>query len=134
MGWDFFLCGSLDDLGTFCLCIQFSHSKVLTISEQDSGHGGDIRGGGDFTCFFFSWLLMLKLKWGLGAATGMLNFSWWLLVVAQLLYIFSGTYGEAWSGFSWKTFQNLWGFVKLSLASAVIIWCLLQYEKNVVFL
>ncbi|KAL2503762.1 MATE efflux family protein [Abeliophyllum distichum] len=69
----------------------------------------------------FSWLLMLKLKWGLGGAALMLNFSWWFMVVAQLLYIFSGTCGEAWSGFSWKAFQHLWGFVKLSLASAVMI-------------
>jgi len=38
------------------------------------------------------------------------------------LYIFSGTCGEAWTGLSWKAFQNLWGFVRLSLASAVMLW------------
>jgi len=42
-------------------------------------------------------------------------------VLAQLIYIFSGTCGRAWSGFSWKAFRNLWGFVKLSLASAVML-------------
>ncbi|KAA8529621.1 hypothetical protein F0562_034279 [Nyssa sinensis] len=69
----------------------------------------------------FSWLFMLKLGWGMVGAAVVLNVSWWFIVVAQLLYIFSGTCGRAWSGFSWKAFQNLWGFVRLSLASAVML-------------
>ncbi|EXB82527.1 Protein TRANSPARENT TESTA 12 [Morus notabilis] len=70
---------------------------------------------------FFSWLLMLKLGWGLAGGAVVLNASWWFIVVAQLVYIFSGTCGRAWSGFSWKAFQNLWGFVRLSLESAVML-------------
>ncbi|XP_059659103.1 protein DETOXIFICATION 29-like [Cornus florida] len=70
---------------------------------------------------FFSWLLMLKLGWGLAGAAVVLNASWWFIVAAQLLYVFSGSCGGAWSGFSWKAFQNLWGFVRLSLASAVML-------------
>ncbi|GMP82687.1 hypothetical protein CsSME_00036885 [Camellia sinensis var. sinensis] len=69
----------------------------------------------------FSWLFMLKLGWGLVGAAIVLNFSWWFIVVAQLVYIFCGTCGRAWTGFSWKAFENLWGFVKLSLASAVML-------------
>ncbi|XP_011034092.1 PREDICTED: protein TRANSPARENT TESTA 12-like [Populus euphratica] len=69
----------------------------------------------------FSWLLMLKLGWGLVGAAVVLNASWWFIVIAQLLYILSGTCGEAWTGLSWKAFQNLWGFVRLSLASAVML-------------
>lgn len=69
----------------------------------------------------FSWLLMLKLGWGLVGAAVVLNASWWFIVIAQLLYIFSGACGEAWTGLSWKAFQNLWGFVRLSLASAVML-------------
>ncbi|KAL8157040.1 protein DETOXIFICATION 30-like [Apium graveolens] len=70
---------------------------------------------------FLSWLFMLKLGWGLAGGALVLNFSWWFIVLAQLVYIFSGTCGEAWSGFSWKAFQNLWGFVRLSLESAVML-------------
>lgn len=70
----------------------------------------------------FSWLFMLKLGWGLVGAAVVLNSSWWFIVLAQLLYIFTGTCGRAWSGFSWKAFQNLWGFVRLSLASAIMLW------------
>ena len=70
----------------------------------------------------FSWLLMLKLGWGLVGAAVVLNASWWFIDLCQFLYIISGTCGRAWNGFSWKAFQSLWGFVRLSLASAVMLW------------
>ncbi|KAH7556969.1 hypothetical protein JRO89_XS11G0021200 [Xanthoceras sorbifolium] len=70
---------------------------------------------------FFCWLLMLKLGWGLMGAAVVVNSSWWVIDISQLLYIFSGTCGRAWSGFSWRAFENLWGFVRLSLASAVML-------------
>lgn len=69
----------------------------------------------------FSWLLMLKLGWGLVGAAVVLNASWWFIVVALLLYVLSGSCSQAWSGFSWKAFQNLWAFVRLSLASGVML-------------
>ncbi|KAM3754079.1 hypothetical protein ACB098_03G140600 [Castanea mollissima] len=69
----------------------------------------------------FSWLLILKLGWGLVGAAVVLDSSWWFIVIVQLLYILSGSCGQAWSGFSLKAFHNLWGFVKLSLASAVML-------------
>lgn len=72
---------------------------------------------------FFSWLLMMKLGWGLTGAAITLNTSWWLIVIAQLLYIFITKSDGAWAGFSWLAFADLWGFVKLSLASAVMLWC-----------
>ncbi|TXG56226.1 hypothetical protein EZV62_017539 [Acer yangbiense] len=70
---------------------------------------------------FFSWLLMLKLGWGLTGAAVVLNVSWWIIDISQFLYIVSGTCGRAWTGFSLKAFQNLWGFVRLSLSSAVML-------------
>ncbi|KAJ1399514.1 Multi antimicrobial extrusion protein [Sesbania bispinosa] len=69
----------------------------------------------------FSWLLIVKLGWGLAGAAVVLNGSWWFIVVAQLGYVLSGWCGEAWSGFSWEAFQNLWGFFRLSLASALML-------------
>ncbi|KAJ8758943.1 hypothetical protein K2173_003181 [Erythroxylum novogranatense] len=69
----------------------------------------------------FSWLLMLKLGWGLVGAAVVLNASWWLIDASQLIYILSGSCGRAWNGLSWKAFQNLWSFVRLSLASAVML-------------
>ncbi|QCD98904.1 protein DETOXIFICATION 33 [Vigna unguiculata] len=69
----------------------------------------------------FSWLLILKLGWGLVGAAITLNTSWWLIVIAQLLYIFITKSDGAWSGFTWLAFVDLFGFVKLSLASAVML-------------
>ncbi|XVF02535.1 hypothetical protein REPUB_Repub04eG0183400 [Reevesia pubescens] len=69
----------------------------------------------------FSWFLMLKLGWGLVGAAVVLNASWIFIDVAQFIYIISGTCGRSWTGFSWKAFENLWGFVRLSLASAVML-------------
>ena len=71
---------------------------------------------------FFSWLLMLRLGWGLVGAAITLNTSWWLIVIGQLLYIFISKSDGAWNGFSWLAFSDLFGFVKLSLASAVMLW------------
>ncbi|KAF5945158.1 hypothetical protein HYC85_015386 [Camellia sinensis] len=71
---------------------------------------------------FFSWLLMVELGWGLVGAAVVLDSSWWFMVVVQLLYVFGGACGEAWFGFSWMAFHNLWGFVKLSFASAIMLW------------
>ncbi|KAL2903016.1 Protein DETOXIFICATION 33 [Bienertia sinuspersici] len=68
-----------------------------------------------------SWLLILKLKWGLVGAAIMLNTSWWLIVIGQLIYIFITKSDGAWGGFSWLATEDLWEFVKLSLASAVIL-------------
>ncbi|KAK6160248.1 hypothetical protein DH2020_003629 [Rehmannia glutinosa] len=70
----------------------------------------------------FSWLLMLKLRWGMAGGAIVLNASWWFLVVAQMIYIVSGACDKAWTGFSWNAFQNLWGFLRLSVASAVMLW------------
>ncbi|CAN4076329.1 unnamed protein product [Withania somnifera] len=69
----------------------------------------------------FSWLLMLKFGWGLVGAAVVLNGSWWFIVVAKLMYVFSGFCGQAWAGYSIKAFQNLWEFVKLSFASAIML-------------
>ncbi|XP_039065455.1 protein DETOXIFICATION 29-like [Hibiscus syriacus] len=68
-----------------------------------------------------SWLLMLKLGWGLVGAAIVLNTSWIFTDMAQFLYIISGTFGRAWTGFSWKAFHHLWGFIRLSIASAIML-------------
>ncbi|KAG4388151.1 hypothetical protein GLYMA_09G114351v4 [Glycine max] len=70
---------------------------------------------------FFSWFLIFKLGWGLIGAAITLNTSWRVIVIAQLLYIFITKSDGAWSGFTWLAFSDMFGFVKLSLASAVML-------------
>ncbi|CAN0922122.1 Protein DETOXIFICATION 33 [Linum grandiflorum] len=60
---------------------------------------------------FFSWLLILKLGWGLVGAAIVLNASWWIIIIAQLGYIFVTKSDGAWNGFSWLAFSmNLNGW------------------------
>ncbi|XP_028101771.1 protein DETOXIFICATION 29-like [Camellia sinensis] len=80
---------------------------------------------------FFSWVLMMKLGWGLAGAAVVLNSSWWFIVVAQLLvYVLCGVCGGAWNGFSWLAFYSLWRFLKLSVASAVMLALEMWYTMS----
>ncbi|KAH6763245.1 MATE efflux family protein [Perilla frutescens var. hirtella] len=74
-----------------------------------------------------SWLLITILGWGLVGAAVALDASWWFIAVAQFLFIITGSCREAWSGFSWKAFQDLWRFVKMSVASAMMMCMELWY-------
>ncbi|KAK4342732.1 hypothetical protein RND71_038548 [Anisodus tanguticus] len=80
-----------------------------------------------------NWVLVTKLRHSLLGAAIAGNISWWLVVIAQLLYVVSGYFPEAWTGFSTLAFKSLWGFVKLSLASAIML-CLELWYYTVVIL
>ncbi|XP_058069611.1 protein DETOXIFICATION 33-like [Magnolia sinica] len=80
-----------------------------------------------------SWVFIMKLEMGLVGAAITLNFSWITLVLAQLAYILAGSCKEAWTGFSWLAFTNLAGFVRLSVASAVML-CLEYWNLMVMIL
>lgn len=68
-----------------------------------------------------SWILIFKVGWGLPAAALVLDLSWWIIVLAQMGYVFSGACRDAWGGFSWSAFSNLGAFVRLSMASGVML-------------
>ncbi|URE17097.1 protein TRANSPARENT TESTA [Musa troglodytarum] len=69
-----------------------------------------------------SWLLLEKLKLGLTVATLTLDFSWWVAVVGQFGYVVCGGCPRTWKGFSFEAFTELWGFLKLSASSGVMLW------------
>lgn len=69
-----------------------------------------------------NWVFVTKLGYGLAGAAIVGNISWCFIVLAQMVYIVSGFFPEAWTGFSWQAFKSLSSFVKLSLASAVMLW------------
>ncbi|OIT07170.1 PREDICTED: protein DETOXIFICATION 33-like [Nicotiana attenuata] len=80
-----------------------------------------------------NWVLVTKLGHGLLGAAMAGNISWWLVVLAQNIYVISGFFPESWTGFSILAFKSLWNFVKLSLASAVML-CLELWYFTVVIL
>ena len=69
-----------------------------------------------------SWILVIKLEHGLLGAAIAGNISWWLMVLAQIVYVVGGYFPQAWTGFSLLAFKGLASFVKLSLASAIMLW------------
>lgn len=70
---------------------------------------------------FISWLFMQKLRLGLVAAALTLNFSWWIVVLGQFGYIVFGGCPITWKGFSMEAFSDTWVFVKLSVASGIML-------------
>eukprot|EP00268_Persea_americana_P061290 TRINITY_DN7728_c0_g1_i3.p1 TRINITY_DN7728_c0_g1~~TRINITY_DN7728_c0_g1_i3.p1 ORF type:complete len:217 (-),score=21.41 TRINITY_DN7728_c0_g1_i3:2754-3404(-) len=63
-----------------------------------------------------NWLLVTKLEHGLAGAAIAGNISWWVINLAQLAYLVSGYFPDAWTGFSFLAFHSLVAFLKLSLA------------------
>lgn len=82
---------------------------------------------------FISWLFMQKFRLGLVAAALTLNFSWWIVVIGQLGYIVFGGCPITWNGFSMEAFSDIWEFVKLSVASGVML-CLENWYYKVLIL
>ncbi|KAM0952254.1 putative multi antimicrobial extrusion protein [Dioscorea sansibarensis] len=81
-----------------------------------------------------SWLAVYKLGLGLVGASLILSLSWWIIVGAQFVYIVTSERCKyTWAGFSCQAFSGLWGFLKLSAASAVML-CLETWYFQVLVL
>ncbi|KAI4333544.1 hypothetical protein L6164_018334 [Bauhinia variegata] len=69
-----------------------------------------------------TWIVVYKLGLGLLGASLSLSFSWWVVVVAQFVYILtSKKCKHTWTGFTLRAFSGLGSFFKLSAASAVML-------------
>ncbi|KAI8536351.1 hypothetical protein RHMOL_Rhmol10G0250400 [Rhododendron molle] len=68
-----------------------------------------------------SWLFVYRLKLGMVGVAVTLNFSWWVLVLGLFGYTICGGCPLTWTGFSIEAFSGLWEFVKLSVASGVML-------------
>ncbi|RID48663.1 hypothetical protein BRARA_I05165 [Brassica rapa] len=82
-----------------------------------------------------SWLAVFKLGWGLLGLSAIHSLSWWIIVIAQIMYIkMSPRCRRTWAGFSWKAFDGLWDFFRLSAASAVMLCLEAWYAQILVLL
>ncbi|CAI0470299.1 unnamed protein product [Linum tenue] len=79
--------------------------------------------------YFFIYIF----KWGLTGAAVAYDISAWGLALAQVVYIV-GWCKEGWRGLSWLAFKDLWGFFKLSIASAVMICLEIWYFMTLIVL
>ncbi|KAL3538938.1 hypothetical protein ACH5RR_002304 [Cinchona calisaya] len=81
-----------------------------------------------------NWILVIKLNKGLLGAAMAGNISWWILVTVQIIYVISGRFPDAWTGFSWLAFKSLTNFVKLSVASAIMLCLELWYFTAIILM
>lgn len=78
----------------------------------------------------FLWLFIFAFGWGMTGAALACDLSFWLTAIGQVTYIM-GWCNEGWTGFSWLAFKDLWGFVKLSIASAVMLCLEIWYVTSI---
>ncbi|XP_073024989.1 protein DETOXIFICATION 34-like isoform X3 [Primulina eburnea] len=57
----------------------------------------------------------------------------WGIAIAQVVYIV-GWCQDSWNGLSWLAFKDIWGFAKLSIASAVMICLEIWYFMSIIVL
>ncbi|KAL6635377.1 hypothetical protein ACP70R_028048 [Stipagrostis hirtigluma subsp. patula] len=79
-------------------------------------------------------LFVSVLGWGLAGAAAAYDVTSWGIAVAQVAYVTRCCRGHGWEGLSWKAFEGLWAFAKLSLASAVMLCLEIWYMMVLVVL
>lgn len=105
--------------GTFSFAVNFptakflqAQSKVLVLAWI--GIAG--------ICFHvaLTYLVVTVLGWGTPGAAAAYDISLWAVALGQAAYII-GWCKDGWSGWSMAAFNDMWAFVKLSIASAVML-------------
>lgn len=82
-----------------------------------------------------SWVAVYEIGLGLLGASLVLSLSWWIMVIGQYVYIVkSERCRRTWQGFTWEAFSGLYGFFKLSAASAVMLCLETWYFQILVLL
>ncbi|OAY67064.1 Protein DETOXIFICATION 34 [Ananas comosus] len=78
-------------------------------------------------------LFIFVFGWGLAGAAVAYNLSAWMVAVAQVTYVV-GWCKDGWRGLSSAAFRELWAFVKLSFASAIMLCLEIWYMMVLVLL
>ncbi|KAA8515499.1 hypothetical protein F0562_018890 [Nyssa sinensis] len=117
----------------FAYAIGFPLQKYLQ-SQRILGPSAGISAAVLALNILLTWLVVYKLGWGLLGASLVLSMSWWVFVVAQFMYILtSDRCKKTWTGFSMLAFSGIWDFLKLTMASAVMV-CLENWYFQVLSL
>ncbi|GFP82249.1 protein transparent testa 12 [Phtheirospermum japonicum] len=82
---------------------------------------------------FLCWLFLGVLGWGVAGAALAFDITGWGTAIAQFVYVV-GWCKDGWKGFSWSAFKEIWGFVRLSLASAVMLCLEIWYMMSIIVL
>ncbi|KAH8516274.1 hypothetical protein H0E87_004578 [Populus deltoides] len=80
-----------------------------------------------------SWLFVYELHFGVVGVAIALDISWWALPLGLFVYCSCGRCPSTWTGFSVQAFSGLWEFVKLSVASGVML-CLENWYYRILII
>ncbi|KAF9602169.1 hypothetical protein IFM89_025469 [Coptis chinensis] len=82
---------------------------------------------------FLLWLFIHVFDWGTGGAAAAYDISGWIVALAQVVYVIRYC-KDGWKGLSMLAFKEIWAFVRLSLASAVMLCLEVWYMMVLVVL
>ncbi|KAL8557235.1 hypothetical protein ACS0TY_004613 [Phlomoides rotata] len=79
------------------------------------------------------WFFLNVLGWGGAGAALAFDITGWGTAIAQFVYVV-GWCKDGWKGFSWSAFNEIGAFVRLSLASAVMLCLEIWYMMSIIVL
>ncbi|KZV48318.1 protein TRANSPARENT TESTA 12-like [Dorcoceras hygrometricum] len=82
---------------------------------------------------FLCWLFIYILGFGTIGAAIAIDVTSWTLAGLQFLYVVRSC-KDGWKGFSWDAFKDIWGFLRLSLESAVMLCLEIWYMMSIIIL
>lgn len=116
----------------FSLAINFPTQKFLQAQSKV-----DVLAWIGFIALFIHvgilWIFVFALGWGTFGAAMAYNITSWGITIAQVVYVI-GWCREGWRGFSWGAFREIWAFVRLSLASAIMLCLEIWYMMSIIIL
>nr|QBM79470.1 MATE40 [Rehmannia glutinosa] len=116
----------------FSLSVSFPTQKFLQ-SQSKVGVLAWIAGFSLIGQTFWCWLFINVFGWGVIGATLAFNLTNWIAAIAQFVYVVVWC-KDSWKGLSWSAFNDIWAFVRLSLASAVMLCLEVWYFMSIVVL
>ncbi|KAH6755097.1 detoxifying efflux carrier 35 [Perilla frutescens var. hirtella] len=114
--------------------------KLLGQSDDIAGPAGvytlmvlpELLCSGRTSCFLLALCLCVWMGGDRCAAVAF-DLTGWGTAIAQFVYVV-GWCKDGWKGFSWVAFHEIWDFVKLSLASAVMLCLEIWYMTSIIIL
>lgn len=116
----------------FSLAINFPTSKFLQAQSKVSAIA--------WIGFIFLiihtgllWLFIYVFGWGISGAAIAFDLTSWGIAIAQVVYVV-GWCKDGWKGLSWLAFKEIWAFVRLSVASAIMLCLEIWYMMSIIIL
>ncbi|CAM0148580.1 unnamed protein product [Urochloa decumbens] len=113
----------------FAMAVNFAASKFLQ-SQSRVTVPAWIGLGALLLNVLLNYAFVVLLGWGIAGAAAAYDAAHWAIALGQVAYIV-GWCREGWTGWSAAAFRDLWGFLRLSLESAVML-CLEIWYMSVI--